>query len=276
MGLETGTLISDLVATNPIGSDLSSTVDDHIRLVKTCVKTTFPNITAAVTVTAAQLNAVATNVAANPSGTIGLTAVNGSASTYLRSDGTHALSQSIVPTWTGAHIWSAAATFNGTATFNGAVVLTSTGTIGGVSFRDATNLFNTGNLPDTRLSANVALLNGGQNFTGTAPTIGSSRVNTVANTGRSAFGFVTGTSGALSRSLNVTSAVRNATGNYTINVTAAGFGATPICNATIATNAGGGSEIVATPSSATSVTVITQTPGGAAIDSDFSFECKGT
>jgi hypothetical protein len=45
--------------------------------------------------------------AANPSASVGLSVVNGSASTYMRSDGAPALSQSIVPTWTGAHTWSA-------------------------------------------------------------------------------------------------------------------------------------------------------------------------
>lgn len=44
--------------------------------------------------------------AANPSGLIGLTAVNGSANTYTRSDATHALDQSIAPTWTGLHIFN--------------------------------------------------------------------------------------------------------------------------------------------------------------------------
>lgn len=39
---------------------------------------------------------------ANPTGTVGLTAVNGSATTYLRSDGAPPLSQSIAPTMTGA------------------------------------------------------------------------------------------------------------------------------------------------------------------------------
>ncbi|PIQ80376.1 MAG: hypothetical protein COV79_00785, partial [Parcubacteria group bacterium CG11_big_fil_rev_8_21_14_0_20_41_14] len=45
-------------------------------------------------------------VGANPSGTVGLTAVNGSATTFLRSDGAPALSQAIVPTWTGTHTFS--------------------------------------------------------------------------------------------------------------------------------------------------------------------------
>ena len=47
---------------------------------------------------------------ANPTGTVGLSAVNGSATTYLRSDGAPALSQAIVPTWTGQHIWTVART----------------------------------------------------------------------------------------------------------------------------------------------------------------------
>ena len=87
-GLETGTYISDLVATNPLSSDLASTADDHIRLLKSTIKTTFPNINNAVTVTDEQINAVgASGVtgAANPTGTVGLSAVNGSATTFLRS-----------------------------------------------------------------------------------------------------------------------------------------------------------------------------------------------
>lgn len=52
---------------------------------------------------------------ANPTGTIGLTAVNGSAVTGIRSDGAPALSQSIVPTWTGVHTFDAIPAFNGGA-----------------------------------------------------------------------------------------------------------------------------------------------------------------
>jgi hypothetical protein len=43
---------------------------------------------------------------ANPSAVIGLTAVNGAAATYLRSDGAPALSQAISPTWTGNHTFT--------------------------------------------------------------------------------------------------------------------------------------------------------------------------
>lgn len=45
MGLETGTYISDLVTTNPISTDAKSVGDDHLRLLKSVLKTTFPNAT---------------------------------------------------------------------------------------------------------------------------------------------------------------------------------------------------------------------------------------
>jgi hypothetical protein len=42
----------------------------------------------------------------NPTALVGLTAVNGAASTFIRSDGAPAMDQSITPTWTGAHIFN--------------------------------------------------------------------------------------------------------------------------------------------------------------------------
>lgn len=57
-GLETGTYISDLVVTNPLSSDLASTADDHIRLLKSTIKTTFANVNGAVTSTDEELNLV--------------------------------------------------------------------------------------------------------------------------------------------------------------------------------------------------------------------------
>lgn len=57
MGLEVGTYISDLVTTNPVGaSDAKSQGDDHLRLIKSTIKNTFPNITGAMTLTHTQLN----------------------------------------------------------------------------------------------------------------------------------------------------------------------------------------------------------------------------
>lgn len=56
MALETGTFISDLVDTNPTGSDPLAFADDHLRLVKSTIKSTFPNISGAVTKTHSQIN----------------------------------------------------------------------------------------------------------------------------------------------------------------------------------------------------------------------------
>ena len=58
MALESTTYIDGLVAANPTGTDPRSQGDDHIRMVKSAVKTTFPNITGAVTPTHTELNYV--------------------------------------------------------------------------------------------------------------------------------------------------------------------------------------------------------------------------
>src|SRR5688572_20668647 len=49
MGLESGSFVNDLVTTNPVGStDPKSQGDDHLRLLKTVLKATFPNADKAV------------------------------------------------------------------------------------------------------------------------------------------------------------------------------------------------------------------------------------
>jgi hypothetical protein len=58
MPLEIGTFISDLVTTNPAAADAVSQGDDHLRLIKSTLKSTFPNITGAVTPTHTTLNFV--------------------------------------------------------------------------------------------------------------------------------------------------------------------------------------------------------------------------
>lgn len=67
MALETGTHISDLVATNPAGTDAKSTLDDHIKLIKSTLLATFPNITGAMTKTHALLNQLGTTATAGTS-----------------------------------------------------------------------------------------------------------------------------------------------------------------------------------------------------------------
>lgn len=57
MGLETATYITDLVSNNPLGTDSKAQGDNHIRLLKSVLKTQFPSLgSAAVTTTAAELN----------------------------------------------------------------------------------------------------------------------------------------------------------------------------------------------------------------------------
>lgn len=70
MGLEATTYINGLVVTNPLGNDPKSQGDDHIRLIKSTLKNTFPNITGAVTVTQDQINAIGTPGVINFSGMV--------------------------------------------------------------------------------------------------------------------------------------------------------------------------------------------------------------
>jgi hypothetical protein len=58
MGLETATYISDLNSANPAAADLKSQGDDHLRLIKSTVKATFPNVAGAVLPTHTELNFV--------------------------------------------------------------------------------------------------------------------------------------------------------------------------------------------------------------------------
>lgn len=58
MALESATYISDLVSTNPTSSDNLSQGDDHLRLLKSTVKATFPNVSGAVLPTHTELNFV--------------------------------------------------------------------------------------------------------------------------------------------------------------------------------------------------------------------------
>lgn len=59
MALETATYISGLVAANPLSTDPKSQGDDHLRLIKSVLLNTLPNITGAVTATHTELNYVA-------------------------------------------------------------------------------------------------------------------------------------------------------------------------------------------------------------------------
>ena len=58
MALETGTYISDLNVSNPATTDGVTQADDHLRLIKSTVKATFPNVSGAVLPTHTELNYV--------------------------------------------------------------------------------------------------------------------------------------------------------------------------------------------------------------------------
>lgn len=77
---------------------------------------------------------------ANPTAKVGLTAVNGSASTAMRSDGAPPIDQGIAPTWTGLHTFSAGVTISaGAFTLNAhTLTLTANASIGGTNTGDQT------------------------------------------------------------------------------------------------------------------------------------------
>ena len=98
MPLETSTFIDGLVATNPASTDALAQADDHLRLLKSTVKATFPNITGAVNSTQDELNIIdggttatattlvdADRVVVNDNGTMVQTAVT-DVSTYVNAN----------------------------------------------------------------------------------------------------------------------------------------------------------------------------------------------
>jgi hypothetical protein len=58
MGLESGTYINSLNTSNPVSTDGIAQADDHMRLIKSTVKNSFPGITGAVTSSHTELNAL--------------------------------------------------------------------------------------------------------------------------------------------------------------------------------------------------------------------------
>ena len=88
MGLETGTYIDDLVTTNPTSTDLVKFGDDHIRLLKTVLKNSFPEVDGAINVSTTEFNylagvtsAIQTQLNAKEAADAGLTAIAGLAVT---------------------------------------------------------------------------------------------------------------------------------------------------------------------------------------------------
>lgn len=62
MALENGTYINSLDPANPTITDQIDQGDDHLRLIKSTIKSTFPSITGAVTLTHTQINTLETRM----------------------------------------------------------------------------------------------------------------------------------------------------------------------------------------------------------------------
>jgi len=90
MALESATYISDLNTSNPTSTDVISQADDHLRLIKAAIKTTFPNISGAVNSTHTELNLldglVATDIVM-PTGSIIVYAGSSAPTGFLFCDG---------------------------------------------------------------------------------------------------------------------------------------------------------------------------------------------
>lgn len=138
MALESSTYINGLVVTNPTSSDNISDGDNHIRLLKSTIKATFPNVTGAVSGTHTEINSAVTkaNLATN----------SNTANTIVKRNASGNFSAGTIT-----------AALNGNATT--ATTLQTARTIGGVSFNGSANI----NLPGVNTSGN-------QNTSGNAAT----------------------------------------------------------------------------------------------------------
>ena len=138
MALESSTYINGLVANNPTSTDNISEGDNHIRLLKSTIKATFPNIAGAVSSTHTAIDSAVTaaNAATNAN----------TASTIVKRDGSGNFSAGTIT-----------AALSGNAST--ATALQTARTIGGVSFNGSANI----DLPGVNVSGN-------QNTSGNAAT----------------------------------------------------------------------------------------------------------
>ena len=180
MGLETGTYISDLNASNPIhATDQVSQGDDHIRLIKSVILNTFPNVNGAVNFTPTEANYLD-----------GLTGVTGSGSLVASASptltGTLTAAAITATTYDGiaaANLVdkSATETVSGNWTFSGSVALN--GAITGLSSDDLSDVASIAMLDEAET------VSGQWNFT-TGPQVADVEVGHASDTtlGRKAAG----------------------------------------------------------------------------------------
>jgi hypothetical protein len=99
--------LSNYVANAGDGITITSNTNISTKLLGAGAVTLSTNGSGVITITGSD----STNGYANPTGTVGLAAVNGVAATSMRSDAAPALSQAIAPTWTGVHTFDNYAVF---------------------------------------------------------------------------------------------------------------------------------------------------------------------
>ncbi len=190
MALESSTFINGLVVTNPTSSDNISDGDNHIRLLKSTIKATFPNVTGAVSGTHTAINSAVTaaNAATNAN----------TASTIVKRDGSGNFSAGTIT-----------AALSGNAST--ASTLQTARTIGGVSFNGSANI----NLPGVNAAGN-------QNTSGNAATATTATTASTATTLATAraialTGDVTGTANFNGSSdISITATVVDDSHNHTI------------------------------------------------------------
>jgi hypothetical protein len=165
MPLETATYIDGLNASNPAASDAISTADDHLRLIKSTIKATFPNITGPVTATQAAINGAAP--LASPTFT-------GTPAAPTASPGTNTTQLATTAFVTAADTAAISAERTASATLTNKTISGASNTISNLS---AANL-SSGTIPDARFpatlpaasGANLTALNASQLTTGTVST----------------------------------------------------------------------------------------------------------
>jgi hypothetical protein len=125
MALESGTYINSLNAANPASTDGLGQADDHIRLIKSAIKATFPNLDGPVTATVANLN----STTAIPSALTDLGISDGNDGQVLKTDGAGNFSFFTLPAGTtDTNYYVTGGSYSGTT-----LTLTRNGGLGNIS-----------------------------------------------------------------------------------------------------------------------------------------------
>lgn len=130
MALESATYISGLVSTNPTSSDNVGEGDNHLRLIKSTLLATFPNVAGAMTKTHTQLNtAVADTEAATSANTASTIVKRDASGNFTAGTVTANLTGNVTGNASTASAWSAARTITLGGDLTGSVSLDGSGNV---------------------------------------------------------------------------------------------------------------------------------------------------